>query len=200
MPDATGQLLHDVLWQRPDLPALEHCRLWQHDSNFSLTGLVLTRANDAPVEIQYTVICSADWRTRAAHIAMHRGDHIDRVTVAVDDSQTWRSNGKELTFANGLFDIDLGFSPSTNALPIRRLKLEIGGSKPVTAVWVRFPDLAVLTLEQRYTRLSADRYRYESANGSFVAELEVDHHGLVVTYGRWWERIAESAHNFTTAP
>ena len=32
-------------------------------------------------------------------------------------------------------------TPATNTLPIRRLNLQIGGSKSVIAAWVKFPDL-----------------------------------------------------------
>ena len=59
-----------------------------------------------------------------------------------------------------------------------------------TAVWVRFPDLSVEALPQRYTRLDQRRYRYESDNGAFTTEIDVDDVGLVVRYGDMWERLA----------
>jgi hypothetical protein len=78
----------------------------------------------------------------------------------------------------------------TNTLPIRRLAPAIGESIDVTAAWVRFPELTLEPLPQRYTRLSERRYRYESNGGAFVAELEVDDAGLVITYEGGWERVA----------
>jgi hypothetical protein len=39
-----------------------------------------------------------------------------------------------------------------------------------------------------YRRLDERRYRYSSAGGRFVAELEIDEHGLVTTYGQIWAR------------
>ena len=35
---------------------------------------------------------------------------------------------------------------------------------------------------QRYTRLAERTYRFESLGGGFVRDIEVDEHGLVVTY------------------
>ena len=61
-------------------------------------------------------------------------------------------------------------------------------SRAVTAAWVRFPELTVEPLPQEYLRLEERRYRYSSAGGRFVAELEVDEHGLVTTYGDIWAR------------
>lgn len=93
----------------------------------------------------------------------------------------------------GLVDVDLGFTPATNTLSLRRLAPAIGSSVDVTALWVRFPELTIEPLPQRYTRLSETRYRYESASGAFVAELEVDDLGLVVVYEGGWRRIAASS-------
>ena len=86
--------------------------------------------------------------------------------------------------------MDLGFSPSTNTLPIRRLRLELGESAKVAAVWLRWPELIVERLDQTYERLAPDRYRYLS--GRFSAELRVDDHGLVLQYGKYWRAIAHA--------
>jgi hypothetical protein len=98
----------------------------------------------------------------------------------------------DLAALHGLVDVDLGFSPVTNTLPIRRLEPAIGEVVAVTAAWVRFPELTIEPLPQRYVRLAERRYRYESAGGAFVAEIEVDDLGLVTTYEGGWRRIAAS--------
>jgi hypothetical protein len=83
----------------------------------------------------------------------------------------------------GCTDIDLGCSPSTNTLPIRRLRLGIGASSTIQAAWVRFPALVVVKAAQTYTRLDEFTYRYES--GDFSAELTADEDGLVASYADW---------------
>jgi hypothetical protein len=111
--------------------------------------------------------------------------------LAVDEQQRWQLNGRDMAALAGCVDVDLGFSPSTNSLPIRRLKLAVGESAEVAAAWLRFPSLEFRRLDQRYTRLAERRYRYES-EGGFVAELEVDEAGLVVDYPGGWRRVASS--------
>jgi hypothetical protein len=96
----------------------------------------------------------------------------------------------EVLSVAGCLDVDLAFTPATNILPLRRLELAVGESREVTAAWVRFPDLSVEPLAQRYTRLDERRVRYESRGGAFTAELEVDELGLVVRYPPLWERVA----------
>jgi hypothetical protein len=81
---------------------------------------------------------------------------------------------------DGAVDVDLGVTPSTNTLPIRRLGLEIGEHADLVVAWVRFPDLAVERSDQRYTRLAENTYRY--ASGSFSRDIEADDLGLVTSY------------------
>jgi uncharacterized protein len=85
--------------------------------------------------------------------------------------------------------VDLAVTPATNTLPIRRLDLQIGHSASVTAAWIRFPELEIQPLSQRYTRLAKNTYRYESDPG-FSTEIRVDDLGLVTYYRGGWERIA----------
>jgi len=96
----------------------------------------------------------------------------------------------EIPSVAGCLDVDLAFTPATNILPLRRLGLAVGESREMIAAWVRFPDLSIEPLAQRYTRLDERRVRYESRGGAFTAELEVDELGLVVRYPPLWERVA----------
>jgi uncharacterized protein len=86
-------------------------------------------------------------------------------------------------------DVDLNVTPATNTLSLRRLNLEVGASAEVVAAWVRFPELTVEPLWQRYTRIAEDRYGYES-DGGFTSELRVDELGLVVSYKGLFVRVS----------
>jgi len=71
---------------------------------------------------------------------------------------------------------------------IRRLDLDIGKSESVSAIWIKFHDLEIQPLSQRYTRIGTNMYRYESDTG-FSAEIVVDDLGLVITYPGGWDQI-----------
>ena len=60
--------------------------------------------------------------------------------MTVDDERRWWSAGAELVAFRGCDDVDLGITPVTNTLPIRRLHLAIGETRAVTAAWLQFPD------------------------------------------------------------
>jgi hypothetical protein len=93
--------------------------------------------------------------------------------------------------------VDLGCSPSTNTLPIRRLRLAPGKAATIKAAWVRFPELVVVKAAQTYARLDEFTWRY--ASGTFDAELTVDEDGLVVAYADW-RRTAFAMGSDDTAP
>ena len=53
-------------------------------------------------------------------------------------------------------DCDLAFSPLTNAMPVRRHRLDQGGAESFLMAWVSLPDLAVTPSVQHYTHISSD--------------------------------------------
>ena len=112
------------------------------------------------------------------------------LVVERSPSAVWSVGGIETPALQGCDDIDLGFSPATNLLPIRRLALQVGSKSTVRAAWVRFPELAVEVLVQSYERVSDDRYVYESAGGAFRRELQVDEFGCVIDYPGLWRAEA----------
>lgn len=184
-----ANLLGSVLWQRLDRPGIELCRLWRNANSYRLEGTVLTLEEGTPAEVRYQVLCNERWETQVARIMLTLEGSTRTVEIRRDGSGRWRRGGEEVREVNGSADIDLSFTPATNTLPIRRLSLQVGQSAAVRATWLRLPHLSVEALDQRYTRLDATRYRYESAGGAFVAELEVDELGLVIRYGEWWRRV-----------
>jgi uncharacterized protein len=184
-PIATG------LWAWPGRPALERFALHQDRQGWRLAGTILAAGQPGPVEARYEVACDGQWRTREVRVHLDEAGAARSVHLRVVDGR-WQENGREHEAVRGCLDADLNWSPSTNTLPIRRLGLAVGqGSGPLTAAWLRFPQLTLEPLPQEYRRLAERRYRYTSAGGAFTAELEVDEHGLVVDYGDVWRRVCE---------
>jgi uncharacterized protein len=173
-----------VAWRRSDeVLTDEHCTLTQRDSGLSLVGTVLGSEGGVPVRIEYRVLADAAGLTTAAHVRDLRGFEQRTLVLERDAKGGWSVDGKTVRALKGATDVDLGCSPSTNTLPIRRLRLGVGASKTIKAAWVRFPELSVVKADQKYTRLDEFTYRY--ASGDFEAELTVDDEGLVAAYAEW---------------
>ncbi len=96
---------------------------------------------------------------------------------------------------NGCIDVDIGVTPATNALPIKRLGLSAGESREILAAYVPLPSQIAdafipARAEQRYTCLEVGRlYRYEGLFRNFTAELEIDGAGIVLDYPDTFKRL-----------
>ncbi|HEY8022403.1 MAG TPA: putative glycolipid-binding domain-containing protein [Thermoanaerobaculia bacterium] len=189
MAQAEPRLLRAVYYRRLDAPGGEHCRLLAAPDGLRLRGAALLLDAGAPLEVEYEIACGKGGETRSVRVELTRGAAMRRLELAAADGR-WLQDGRELPSLAGCLDVDLAITPSTNLLPIRRLNLAVGQSAAVTAAWVRFPDLTIEPLPQRYTRLAEGRYRYESRGGSFTADLDVDEHGFPIRYPPFWERAA----------
>jgi len=95
----------------------------------------------------------------------------------------------------GALDCDLGRSPLTNLMPVRRHGLHEGeGAEDFLMAWISVPDLGLHPSRQRYEHVRRDDsgavVRYVGAHRDFVGELEVDRQGLVMLYPDLAERVA----------
>jgi hypothetical protein len=186
-----SRLVRELLWRRVDGAGVEYFRLWESAAGPRLTGTVILAHDGSPWRLKYAVACAPDWTSRGVHVALTRGAVTRHVKLtAAGDGQRWRQGAGEIPGVAGCLDIDLAFTPATNILPLRRLGLAVGESSEMTVAWLRFPELTVEPLPQRYTRLDERRVLYESSGGAFTAEIEVDELGLVVRYPPFWERAA----------
>ncbi len=145
----------------------------------------------------YSVRTDAVFRTREVRVDYLNGPSLH---VEADESGNWydRIGNRTLDILQGCFDVDIGITPATNTLPIKRLCLREGESRGITVAYVPLPDQvdgAFLPepAEQRYTCLvSGRRYKYEGLFRAFTAELEIDESGLVLDYPETFRRLAKS--------
>jgi hypothetical protein len=179
-----------IYWRRLDVPGAELARVSQAGREHRIEGAVLVVCGGQPYDLRYTVACDEQWRTRRAAVRGTAAGETVRLDIVADTAGGWQLNGVDWTPVAGCLDVDLGFTPSTNLLPVRRLGLGVGEESATRAAWLRFPELRFEPLAQLYRREAEHRYRYESNGGRFVASLDVDSFGLVTRYGDYW--IAES--------
>lgn len=176
------------IWTSHFLFSTEHVSVHELPDGWLIDGTAISVFEQSPALTEYKITCDSDWRTTSVNVSVNRASTIRAITAAVNNGR-WTINGAEHHEFDGCTDIDLGITPFTNTLPIKRLKLGIEESAPAAAVWVQFPDLSIETLHQTYTRVSKTIYRYASSSG-FTADLTVDDFGIVTQYGDLWSMVA----------
>lgn len=172
-----GERVATVVWELPGEGA-ELCMLEAVEPGFRLTGKAILAADGTPYFIEYTVRVDAEWRTRSVDVTCNEV----AIELTADGNGAWSAPGLD-----GCIDVDLGFTPATNTLPIRRAGLALGEAVDLDVAWLRFPELTLERMHQRYERLAGDRYRYSSPG--FTAELTVGENSLVRAYEGLWRAI-----------
>ena len=171
-----------MVW-RSDDGTIEHCALTLRDSGCSLVGTVLGVADGLPVRIEYRVLTDAAGLTTAAHVRQLRGYEQRTLALARDSKGGWSVDGAPVRALRGCTDADLECTPSTNTLPIHRIRFAVGSEQAIRVAWVRFPQLTVEQASQTYRRLDEATYHFASA--AWEGELAVDDVGLVTRYDGW---------------
>lgn len=180
-------------WRRLDVPGREDARIDPTPDGWRLAGALDVDESGVTARLRYTIHCDRRWRTVRAEVEGLVAERVVHVALAADGEGHWACDGAALPELAGALDVDLGFTPATNTLPIRRLDLAVGDVAPVQTAWLRFPALRLEPLAQTYTRLDERTYRYEAVvdGAPFVARLDTDALGRVVVYEGLW--IAEEA-------
>lgn len=183
------QLVRSCLWRRIKGSGLERFELLREEDRWILGGTILAMDDQGHAEARYEVVCDAAWRTERTQVSLRDATGERSLRLTTRDGR-WYRNANEETGLRGCVDVDLGWSPSTNTLPIRRLALLVGRSSgPLIMAWIRFPELTIEPLPQEYQRVSERAYRYTSRGGAFAADIEVDDTYVVVNYQGIWQRV-----------
>lgn len=186
-------MIRSVFWRPLDEIGLEHLLLSVHPDRLEADGFILqTKAGRGPFRARYRIEAAPDWTMRRCDIRVEEpGGPERRLDLKVDAEGRWReeAGGQALPALAGCREVDIQVSPFTNSLAVGRLRLAPGQSREIAAAYITVPELTLASEPQRYTRLDADRYRYEGLGTGFAAELALDADGLVLDYPGIFQRV-----------
>ncbi len=180
----TARTVATLHWRALDRSGEDSCRLSQLPSGWMLVGHARFGIDGDWSALDYVVRCDTDWHTTSADISgLHGGDKIALHVLHLGND--WTVNDAPQPQLAGAVDIDLGFTPATNLMPLRRLP-DIG-RMTVRAAWLRSPDLPLEPLDQTYTRARGGLVHYTAAQTGYQTQLKVNEHGFVTLYPDLWE-------------
>jgi uncharacterized protein len=176
-------------WQNWLGTGLQHVVLREGPQDVDIEAAVIVTEEETRFAARFHILCDSSWCVRKVEAEVIGDDR--RIELASDGAGHWRDGtGAPQAHLDGAIDVDLPITPFTNTLPIRRLDLRAGESADIRVVYIVLPDFTVTTDPQRYICLEPRRcYRYESLDSDFVREIDVDAHGLVVTYPGLFKRL-----------
>ena len=140
--------------------------------------------------IFYEVSVDPGWRTRAAKVSGYLGRKAVDLRIRSTGGGRWQVNGIHKKGVTGCVDVDLGFTPATNLIVLRRLALKIGQHAEAPAAYLQFPEMRLVRLAQSYLRVGRTQYEYEAPTVGYAGTLHVLPSGAVARYPGLFERVS----------
>jgi uncharacterized protein len=178
-------------WRRMDTPGHDACRLSETPSGWRLEGTTVFRheSEHVPTCVHYWVDCDERWHTRQAEVHGWVGDESWDLQIEHDDAGQWLLNGAAAAGLEGCFDVDFGFTPSTNLLQLRRRPMSVGEQVDIPVAWLDLPHPSLTRMEQRYDKRTGTTYWYESSTTGYSGLLELAESGFARVYPQLWEML-----------
>lgn len=179
-----------MLWRRLDSPGHDACRLEKAATGWQLDGTAVFHHDDGPAQLVYRVACNLAWHTRYGEVHGWLGSRVVGFKTTRTMAGVWTLNGSVISDLANCVDLDLGFTPATNLLQLRRLELAIGRQADVPVAWLDPSAGTLEVLHQSYERRSETTYWYQAPRFEYAALLEVTPTGFVRSYPGLWESEA----------
>jgi len=183
-----------VVWIKDDPFGVEFAEIGLDPNCLRATGVAIG-AGPVPYRLDYEIEIGPGF-TAARLDVVSAGDGWRRaLNLERDEANDWSMTvsqvgdvdlpppGGDLDAIQDAADFDLGLSPVTNLIPLRRYGLlERGEPLELTVAWVSVPDLGVQPDGQRYTVVRPDVVLFKALDGTFDAEITLDGDGMALVY------------------
>lgn len=181
-----------AFWRRLDIPGCDAAKVIRTASGFELVGQSVYLDQPGPTAIKYLLDLEESWATRSGRITGFIGERQVDTSIARTPSG-WVLNGHNFGMAD-IVDLDLGFTPATNMVQLKRKALEISDAASFDVAWLEAGDQELVRLPQEYKRVSETSYAYNSPTAHYQATIVVAPNGFAAEYpGLWRMQKPESA-------
>lgn len=191
-----------LFWRRIDTAGAEHA-ICVERQGLRARGTALA-ATPVPYAGRYDILTDESWATtrcevtvegagflrsvrleRAAgrwRVTANEQGNLDAALLAAGHPRADQPGIEDPGTLHAALDVDLGYSPLTNTLPIRRLNMlnNPGDRHTIDVAWVLLPSLEVVVSSQTYRATGDGVVQFTS--GTFSADITVDERGYVRHY------------------
>jgi hypothetical protein len=182
---------HIIIWKREsvDTTTIETLRLIKVYNDYSIKSIVNGTLAGKPLLIEYRISIDKTWNVKTVEIESKLNDSL-KISLKTDSIGKWFNNdNQEIKELNGCIDIDIAITPFTNTLPIRRLGSILKERTKINVLYFDIASWSFKKVEQYYTMLDSNLYKYEGAFRNFTANLPTDNYGFVTSYPNLFKRI-----------
>ncbi len=184
-----------LVWKRDyeNTHTIEVLQCKNENNWFDVKSIVSGILNGKPVVIEYFVRIDENWKVKTVKIHSLITKDKSIVFKSGSGERWYDETNNEIPELRGCIDIDISLTPFTNTLPIKRLGDSLVNRTRINVLYLNLTDWKFEKVEQYYTKVSNNLYRYEGVFRNFVAELPIDNFGFVTSYPTLFERVYPSA-------
>lgn len=186
-------IVASILWRRLDTPGHDACRLDRDALGWRIEGTAVFRQGTIPAQLSYRVTCDLGWHTQEGHVQGWIGARSLDLAITRTRAAVWTMDGAVVPDLGNCIDLDLGFTPATNLISLRRLALHEGQAVEVPAAWLDVSAGTLGLLPQRYERRTEETYWYEAPSFGYAALLQVAPTGFIRLYPGLWEEERQAS-------
>lgn len=179
-----------LIWKGIFYQSLEYFNLQSDDKNYTVESKIIGCHEDKIYSIDYKIRIDKDWIIQGFLIESEI-NKVKRTLTGKRIHDQWEINNVINPEFNNFKFIDISLTPFTNTQPINNLKLSENNSQKIDVLYIDVLNHHIRPVQQQYTRTSVDKYLYENIENDFKAEILIDETGLVTTYPKLFEKIAE---------
>jgi hypothetical protein len=181
----------NVFWKGLYYQSLEDCCITESETIIEIASVIIGADKGQLYKVDYRVQVNKKWEIIAAQINSQLNNSHISTTFQQKDGQCYINGTSDSAYV-GFKYIDISLSPFTNTLPINSLQLRVGQQAVIDVVYFDILGQKILPARQIYTRLSASKYRFETDDKSFSADIEVDKGGFVTFYPQLFEKLVKA--------
>ena len=196
---------HVIVWAGHERTGMEIAHVRFEDGRLSAHGTQIGVAPDL-YQLDYRLETDEQLRTKRLQAEVTGNGWTRRIDLRRDELSRWDCTaaavghpdlpppGGDMPALDGAEDCDLGFSPLTNLMPVRRAGLLDGpGRQDFLMAWVAVPALQVIPARQTYEHIRRDEdgvnVRYVGRHRGYTGELRFDHLGFIELYPGLGQRL-----------
>jgi hypothetical protein len=169
--------------------SIEKCQLTMKETIIEINSVIAGKLEDKIYSLNYDIKTNLNWETIYFKIDSVLNGRPNNICYSSDGKGNWLEKGKLIKRFSGCVDIDISVTPFTNSLPINRLKLAENKEAKLNDLYIDVLEEIEKTVNQKYKRLSNNKYKYENIPNDFEAVILVDQEGFIIDYPGLFKRI-----------
>lgn len=175
----------ELIWQHIDAPGWEHVRIISDHPGWTVFDSILVRQHAGLVlRGGYTLVVDKQWRTLELRLMLETSPGtMEGIHLLTEGDGRWTdANDQHIPELDGCLDVDIDWTPLTNALPVHRLRIKEGEEHAVPVVHISLPTMSIQPETHRYHRLNDSDVTHSVGDDNIIHALSMGNDGFVVQY------------------